>query len=135
MNRTNKITLGVCGLAAAALMSGCIVRPYGGVAVEAPAPVVAVGVYPDDYVWDGYEYVGVVGGQYYYLGPGQVWIVCEPWRLQRFHGWERYHADWHDHAIHNDRYRDGGHDNDHNRDRDQGHDQNHGHGHDHDDGH
>lgn len=135
MNRTNQITLGVCGLAAAALMSGCVVRPYGGVAVEAPAPVVTVGVYPDYYAWDGYEYVGFVGSQYYYLGPGHVWIVCEPWRLERFHGWERYHADWRDHAIHNELYRrgDGGHDNDHRQDRDQGHDQNHGHGHDHDD--
>ena len=131
MNRTNKITLGVCGLAAAALISGCVVSPYGGVAVVAPAPAVTVDVYPDDYIWDGYEYVGIVGGAYFYLGPGNVWLRCEPWRLERFHGWERYHSDWHAHAIHNERYRhdDGGHDNDHNRGRDQGH------GHDHDEQH
>ncbi|HSY42293.1 MAG TPA: hypothetical protein VK811_00175, partial [Candidatus Acidoferrum sp.] len=33
--------------------------------VVAPAPVAVV---PDDYYYDGTEYVGVVGGQYYYLG-------------------------------------------------------------------
>jgi hypothetical protein len=99
-------------------VSGCVVRPDGRVAfepvvVEAPAPVVvapapvmdvSVGV-PDDYVWDGYEYVGVVGDQYYYLGPGNVWLVADPFRLDRFHGWEHGHPDWRGHAIRNDRYR------------------------------
>jgi hypothetical protein len=110
------------------LMSGCVVRPYGGVVVESPAPTPMAGVeVPDDYVWEGYEYVGLVGGVYFYLGPGNVWFRCEPWRLERFHGWERYHPDWHNHAIHNDRYR---------RDA-QGHEHPwHGdHGHDHDDEH
>ena len=51
---------------------------------------------PDSYAWDGYEYVGLVGDQYYYLGPGNVWLFCEPFRLERFHGWERGHADWRD---------------------------------------
>ena len=136
MNRTNKITLGVCGLAVAALMSGCVVSPYGGVDVYAPAPAVTVGVYPDDYYWDGYEYVGIAGGAYFYLGPGNVWVRCEPWRVERFEGWERGHPDWREHAVHNERYRQGGggHDYDHSRDRDQGHDQNRGHGHDHDNG-
>ncbi|HEY2084396.1 MAG TPA: hypothetical protein VGI88_16565, partial [Verrucomicrobiae bacterium] len=74
--------------------------------VVAPAPPPPEPVYvPDSYVWDGYEYVGVVGDQYFYLGPGNVWIVCEPFRLERFHGWERYHRDWHEHAIRNDRFR------------------------------
>lgn len=90
------------------LGSGCVVEPNGRVAyqatVVAPAPVVAAEV-PDDYVWDGNEYVGVVGDQYYYLGPGNVWLVCDPIRLQRFHGWERGHADWRAHAIRNDRFR------------------------------
>jgi hypothetical protein len=73
--------------------------------VVAPAPVtVAVGV-PDNYVWDGYEYVGLVGDQYYYLGPGNVWLVCDPYRLDRFRGWERGHSDWRSHATRNDRYR------------------------------
>ena len=99
------------------IVSGCVVRPDGRVefapVVVAPAPVVVapapavevtVGV-PDDYVWDGYEYVGVVGDQYYYLGPGNVWLLCDPFRLDRFHGWERGHPDWRYHAIRNDRFR------------------------------
>jgi hypothetical protein len=70
-------------------------------AVVAPTPVVV----PDDYVWDGYEYVGVVGDQYYYLGPGNVWMVMDPMRLQRFHTWVGVHPDWHAQATHNVRYR------------------------------
>ena len=60
---------------------------------------------PDSYAWDGYEYVGFVGDQYYYLGPGNVWLFCEPFRLDRFHGWERGHVGWRDHAVRNDHYR------------------------------
>ena len=104
------------------LVSGCVVTPDGRVyfrpVVVAPAPIVVapapvpmapppavvVGV-PDDYVWDGYEYIGLVGDQYFYLGAGNVWLVAGPDRLERFHGWERGHADWRDHAIRNDRYR------------------------------
>ena len=77
--------------------------PPPAVVVEPPAVVVV----PDYYVWDGYEYVGVVDGQCYYLGPGNVWIVCDPVRLGRFHDWELGHADWQAHAIHNTRYRNG----------------------------
>ena len=113
---------GVLSIAAGGLLivSGCVVRPDGRVTfqpvvVEAPPPVtvvappapvvdVTVGV-PDDYVWDGYEYVGLVGDQYYYLGPGNVWLICDPFRLDRFHGWERGHPDWRGHAIRNDRFR------------------------------
>jgi hypothetical protein len=90
------------------LVSGCVVEPNGRIALEplviAPAPVGPVLV-PDSYVWDGYEYVGLVGDQYFYLGPGNVWVVCEPWRLERFHGWERGHPEWRNQAIRNDRYR------------------------------
>ncbi|MGA9778894.1 MAG: hypothetical protein ACLPRE_05480 [Limisphaerales bacterium] len=59
--------------------------------------------------------MGVVGGRYYYLGPRNAWIVCEPFRLARFPDWERLHPDWRDHAIHNERYRNDnhGHDRDH----------------------
>jgi hypothetical protein len=97
------------------LVTGCVVYPNGTVGIQplivapapvvvAPAPVETVTV-PDDYVWDGVEYVGVVGGAYFYLGPGNVWLACDPIRVERFHGWERGHPDWHNHAIHNDRYR------------------------------
>jgi len=98
---------------AAVLVSGCVVEPDGRVGVgvvAAPPPVeVEVATIPDDYVWDDYEYVGLVGDQYYYLGPGNVWLVCEPFRLERVHGWERGHPDWRVHAIRNDRYRNDSH--------------------------
>jgi len=100
------------------LVSGCVVEPDGRMAfqpvvVVAPAPVVVAPMepvmVPDDYAWDGVEYVGFVGDQYFYLGPGNVWLVCEPFRLERFHGWERGHADWRAHATRNDRYRNDSH--------------------------
>lgn len=76
------------------------------VIVRVPSPVVTVEVgVPDYYVWDGYEYVGVVGGQYYYLGPDNVWVVCDPVRLARWHQWEKVHDDWRAHATVNVRYR------------------------------
>ncbi|HUA37720.1 MAG TPA: hypothetical protein VMA35_04885 [Candidatus Sulfopaludibacter sp.] len=111
-----------CSLAALTWMTGCVVRPYGGVAVEAPPPpaVTVEVVAPDYYVWDGFEYVGVVGGRYYYLGPRNVWIACEPFRLARFQDWERFHPDWRNHAIRNERYRNDNHGHDHDRDRDHG---------------
>lgn len=72
--------------------------------VVAPAPVVTVAV-PDTYVWDGSEYVGMVGSSYFYLGPGDVWLAMDGPRLARFHDWEHHHADWRDHATRNERYR------------------------------
>lgn len=107
-------------LAASALvlMAGCVVQP-GGIYVRppvvavapppppvvvAPAPVVEVEV-PDVYVWDGFENVGYVGGVPYYLGPGNVWIVCDGPRVERFNVWVGGHPDWRVHAIRNDNYR------------------------------
>jgi len=77
------------------------------VVYAAPPPVVyaAPVMVPDNYVWDGYEYVGLVGDQYYYLGPGNLWLFCDPFRLERFHGWEGGHPDWRNHAVRNDHYR------------------------------
>lgn len=72
--------------------------------VVSPPAVTPVAV-PDSYVWDGTEYVGVVGSQYYYLGPGNVWVVMDPSRLDRFHAYERAHPDWRTHATRNVRYR------------------------------
>lgn len=110
--------LGISTLAVLPAMAGVGV----GVSINVPAPVVtipapvvtapavtvetpAVTVAPDSYVWDGSEYVGVVGGQYYYLGPGDVWLTMDGPRLARWHDWIHGHPDWHDHAIHNERYR------------------------------
>jgi hypothetical protein len=79
------------------------------VRMETPAPpppsvTVQVGV-PDYYVWDGYEYVGVIGSQYYYLAPGDVWAPIPSERRERFEHWEHNHHDWQEHAIRNERYR------------------------------
>jgi hypothetical protein len=108
----------ILSLAAGGLLSGCVVEPNGQVAFQpfvvvapqpvyvAPQPLVEEPVMvPDSYAWDGYEYVGLVGDQYFYLGVGNVWLVADPFRLDRFHGWERGHPDWRDHAVRNDRFR------------------------------
>jgi len=73
--------------------------------VTIPAPTVAVQTVPDSYAWDGTEYVGVVGSQYYYLGPDHVWLTLDGSRRTRFHDWEQTHADWRTHAVRNERYR------------------------------
>lgn len=95
-----------------------IAGPGVGVVVQVPAPAVTVQVpappppavtvettVPDTYIWDGDEYVGVVGTQYFYLGAGNAWMPFDSVRVARFHDWERVHADWRDHAIRNDLYR------------------------------
>lgn len=101
------------------LVSGCVVDQNGRVVwpvvqiappVYVQPPIVEVAppepvMIPETYVWDGVEFVGVVGDQYFYLGDGDVWLVADPFRLERFHGWERDHPDWRDHAIRNDRFR------------------------------
>jgi hypothetical protein len=77
--------------------------------VEVPVParviVTAETTVPDSYVWDGYEYVGAIGSQYYYLGPGNVWVSMDAPRLARFHGWEKVNAGWQERAIRNENYR------------------------------
>jgi hypothetical protein len=123
MMKTKNMRLFALAIAAGGLVcvSGCVVEPNGRVvgvwpfvvmapqpvAYAAPPPAVyaAPAMVPDSYAWDGYEYVGFVGDQYYYLGPGNVWLFCDPFRLERFHGWESGHADWRSHTIRNDRYR------------------------------
>jgi len=92
-----------------------VIVPAPPAVIVAPPIVVAPAVVmvPDAYVWDGTENVGMINGQYFYLGPGDVWLACPPDRLTRFHGWERGHADWQSHAIRNDRYRNDAHGNAH----------------------
>ena len=72
----------------------------------APEPVVDVQVViPETYVVvEGVNY-GFIGGQYYYWGPGNTWVVCDSYHLEHFHNWERFHPDWHQHALRNDRFR------------------------------
>jgi hypothetical protein len=112
MNATKKITItmmSLSSLATVTLSAGPIVTvqvPVPTVTIQVPAPAVTVtATVPDTYVWDGTEFVGVVGTQYYYLGPDKVWLPFDTVRVARFHDWERVHADWRTHAIRNDLYR------------------------------
>ena len=108
------MAMGVTGLMVMPLKAGVGVRinigvpvpPPPAVIVQAPPPPVTVemGV-PDYYVWDGYEYVGVIGTQYYYLGPGGVWLTLDASHQAHWHDWEKAHADWRIHATANVSYR------------------------------
>ena len=131
--KKHKLALLLClsSLAAPVLMTGCVVAPpYGEVSVDA--------VVPDYYCWDGYEYVGWVGDRYYYLGPGHVWVACDPVRVRRFNAWASVHPQWraratvnvgyrvdaagHSHSVHQAPARhDHGHSHDHDHDHDHDH--------------
>jgi hypothetical protein len=103
MKTTTIAMAGVAGFAAWTVMA----QPSVTVVVPAPPPpavTVSIGV-PDFYVWDGVEFVGLIGTQYVYLGPGDVWIAMDAPRLVRFHEWETAHADWRSHATANVKYR------------------------------
>lgn len=130
MKTTNKviIVMGITSLAALSSMAGVGVRIQVGVpapppvVVQTPPPAVTVEVgVPDYYVWDGDEYVGVIGGQYYYLGSGNVWLPLDASRVTRWHHWENAHADWHAHATVNVKYRRDAQGHDHPWHKDQGH--------------
>jgi hypothetical protein len=110
------LALGISSLATLPLMADGVKVEVGvpaPVVVSPPVvvtpPVVTVQTVPDTYVYDGTEYVGVVGSQYYYLGPHDMWLTMDAPRLSRFHGWEHGHADWRTHAIRNSRYRNDAH--------------------------
>lgn len=60
---------------------------------------------PSSYVWDGNQFVGAVGNQFYYLGPGSVWIPMDRGRMRNFRAWERAHPHWRSWATPNVRYR------------------------------
>ncbi len=107
--------MGITSLAALPLMARpvgvgvqvqIVAPPPPVVTVQVPAPAVTVQIgVPDSYVWDGYEYVGLIGGQYFYLGADNRWIACDPVRLAHFQGWEKAHMDWRAHATANAKYR------------------------------
>jgi hypothetical protein len=110
IKRNAKITAlmtGITGLATLTLMSGPVVTvqvPTPVVAVQVPPPAITVAV-PETYVWDGYEFVGVVGTHYLYLGAGDYWLPCDSVRLARFHKWATAHPDWRAQVVVNERYR------------------------------
>lgn len=106
------LLIGVSSIAALPAMSGPSVTVQIGtpppavvVAPAPPPPAVVVETVPETYVWDGVEFVGVIGTQYYYLGAGNVWLPFDSVRAARWHDWERVHADWRAHAIRNELYR------------------------------
>jgi|SRR5579862_6308486 len=103
------LAIAITGQATVTSVSGPVVTvqvPAPVVTVQAPAPAITITmVVPDTYVWDGFEFVGVVGNQCLYLGDGGYWLPCDTLRLRRFHTWEKANADWRAHAIENVRYR------------------------------
>ena len=103
-----RLIAGIVSIGALSFLSGCVVREYGHEGYAEPVVVgpPVVEVEPEYYAWDGFEYVGVVDGGYVYLGPGHVWRRMEPFRVERFHGWERHHPDWSRNAIRNERHED-----------------------------
>lgn len=70
----------------------------------APGQVSSMQV-PPSYVWDGRQFVGAVGNQFYYLGPGNVWIPMDRTRMNNFRAWERANPHWRSWATPNVRYR------------------------------
>ncbi len=96
MNNTKSILFS----AILAVASGCsvYVGPGGPPVVVEPA----LEVVPVTYVWDGYEYVGDVGGRFYYYGPSGAWVVCDGVVWGRFDRWQGEHRDWRERAIRND---------------------------------
>jgi hypothetical protein len=107
-------TAGISGLTTLMAPAGPVV------VVSAPAPAVTVAIpavtvvspavtvettVPDTYYWDGYENVGIIGSQYYYLGPGNVWLAMDTPHLAHFHAWQNAHADWRTHSVRNELYR------------------------------
>lgn len=94
-----------------------IVRPCAAgqdVVVVTPSPHTspvsrppAAGV-PAGYVWDGSEYVGQVGGKYYYLGPRNTWVALDTTRQHHFQDWQQKNPNWQSHEIRNTHYQ--GHD-------------------------
>src|ERR1700739_2962624 len=49
---------------------------------------------PAGYVWNGTQYVGQVGGKYYYVGPQNTWLVLDKTRERSLEEWQRSHPNW-----------------------------------------
>lgn len=90
-------------VSAVSLTNYCTAAVSGKVVVN-PTPVMTP-AFPNSYVWDGRQYVGLVGNQYYYLGPGNAWVMMDPARMNHFRGWSRANPNWRNRAIRNTRYR------------------------------
>lgn len=92
---------------ALALANPCIAQPATVASARPPAiprnspQALAV---PQTYVWDGFEFVGRVGSQYYYIGPNNTWMVLDGVRLRRFQRWQKADPNWQQRQIRNTRY-------------------------------
>jgi hypothetical protein len=97
------LTLSTCCLV---LLSGCVITP-GSYPVQYGADTQGWGGYqPETYIWDGFEYIGIVGDQYVYLAPGNVWMIAEPYRMSRINRYRDSHPDWREHSTRNTHFRD-----------------------------
>jgi hypothetical protein len=104
-----KRTITALGLALG-LVLPCAAQPGAAIIVSGPSVAVATPpMAPTTYVYDGTEYVGMVGSQYYYLAPGNVWLPVDTMRLHRFQTWQTGHPNWRTHATRNLRYKNMGH--------------------------
>ena len=75
-------------------------------ASQQPPVVAKQAVVPNTYVWDGYENVGYVNNQAYYLGEDNIWrpLATDPTRQEHFNDWQRMNPDWQSHAMKNVKY-------------------------------
>lgn len=79
----------VSALVALAVVSGCADKNP-----PPPPNVAVVGFVPDYCFWDGCEYIGWIGYDYYYWAPARrVWVICDPVRVQRADVWLQSHPD------------------------------------------
>jgi hypothetical protein len=62
------------------------------------------GAVPQTYVWDGFEFVGRVGGKYYYLAPNNTWVLMDAARRQRYQQWQRANPNWQQRQIRNTQF-------------------------------
>lgn len=113
MKPNTKFVISLAAIAfAVSLTNFCtaeVVIPSRGLPARTLQVVPPVTAVPNSYVWDGRNYVGMVGHQYFYLGPGNVWTIMDtPATLSYFQGWERAHPNWQAHATPNVRYRNNG---------------------------
>ena len=95
------LLIGITSIAALPMMAS----PGVSVNVQAPGVSVTYGAVPETYVYDGSEYVGCVGNQYYYLNSHKCWVPMDRTRLARFQSYQKAHADWRTHATRNMNYR------------------------------
>ena len=101
--------MSIAGLAAPMMVTPATAaqeaRPATTVPAATPAAGLTQGAVPDSYVWDGSEYVGMVGHQYYYLNSHKYWAPMSQPGMQRFDAYAKTHPNWKSHCIRNLNYR------------------------------